>query len=153
MMVEWMAQFGPWNWIALGLVLLALEILAPGVYLLWIGIAALLTGTLSFQLWETGFWTWQVQTLVFLALSVLSAIVGKKILAARRGNDSDQPLLNRRDAQLVGRTATLEEAIVNGQGRARIGDSLWIVHGPDLPAGSAVRISDATDGRIVVEPH
>lgn len=152
MIVEWIAQFGPWSWIAFGLVLLALEIVLPGVYLLWIGVGALLTGTLSFQLQQAGFWTWQVQVLVFLALSLLSAVAGRRISATMRGGDSDQPLLNRRDAQLVGETATLAEPIVNGRGRARIGDSLWIVHGPDLPAAARVRVVSADEGKLTVEP-
>ncbi|PZO77934.1 MAG: hypothetical protein DI629_13420, partial [Mesorhizobium amorphae] len=54
------AELGPWFWVLLGLVLLAAEILAPGVFLLWIGIAALLVGALSLQLWEAAFWTWHV---------------------------------------------------------------------------------------------
>ena len=73
MLLELFSDLGPWNWMLLGLVLLILEILVPGVFLLWIGIAAILTGGLSLQLWELGFWTWQVQVLVFLLLSLVSA--------------------------------------------------------------------------------
>ena len=103
-------QLGPWNWIVLGCALLVLEILMPGVFLLWIGIAALLVGALSLQLWGFASWGWEFQVLVFLALSVASALTGRQIMA-RTGGDSDQPLLNRRREQLIGRTAVLTEPI------------------------------------------
>lgn len=151
MLIEWFADLGPWIWMVLGAVLLILEIVAPGVFLLWLGIAAILTGTLSLQLWSTGFWSWQVQVLVFLALSVASILIGRRLFPAGGKDDTDQPLLNQRDRQLVGRTATLEEPIVDGQGRVRLGDTLWRVSGPDLPAGTRVRVSGAKDGELTVE--
>jgi len=138
------AELGPWNWMVLGFVLLALEIVVPGVFLLWIGLAALVTGALSLLLWEAGFWVWQVQVLVFLTLSLVAAYAGKKIML-ERGDQTDQPLLNRRGDQLIGRTATLTEPITNGRGRVKIGDTMWRVSGPDLPAGTTVRVKAATD--------
>ena len=145
-------ELGPWNWMVLGLVLLALEIVAPGFFLLWIGVAALLTGALSLQLWEAGFWTWHAQVLIFLALSFISAYAGKKILGETSA-ETDQPLLNRRGEQMIGRTATLTEPITEGRGRIRIGDTMWRVSGPDLPAGARVRVKAATDKdlELVVE--
>lgn len=147
------AELGPWNWMLLGFVLLILEIVAPGVFLLWIGIAALLTGALSLQLWDWASWTWQVQVLLFLGLSLISAYVGKKIVGGH-GDASDQPLLNRRGAQMIGRTATLTEPINEGRGRIRLGDTTWRVTGPDLPAGTQVRVTAAneSDLELVVEP-
>ncbi|TKT77538.1 NfeD family protein [Aquamicrobium sp. LC103] len=152
MIANLIAELGPWNWMVLGFVLLALEILAPGVFLLWIGIAAVLTGTLSLQLWDAGFWTWQVQVLVFLALSLVSVVVGKRLIGNSRNENSDEPLLNRRGQQLIGRTATLEEAIRDGHGRIRVGDTLWRVTGPDLPTGARVRVVEAKGGDLTVEP-
>lgn len=137
-------ELGPWNWMALGFVLLALEILVPGVFLLWIGLAALATGALSLLLWNASLWVWQVQVLVFLVLSLVAAYAGKKMLTGQ-GDQTDQPLLNRRGDQLVGRTATLTEPITNGRGRVKIGDTMWRISGPDLPAGRTVRVRAATD--------
>src|SRR5262245_40148404 len=117
------AELGPWNWMILGFALLALEVVVPGFFLLWIGVAALLTGALSLQLWEAGLWTWHVQVIVFLALSLISAYAGKKILG-EGGTETDQPLLNRRGEQMIGRTATLTEPITEGRGRIRIGDTM-----------------------------
>jgi membrane protein implicated in regulation of membrane protease activity len=153
MLASMIAELGPWNWMVLGFLLLALEIVVPGFFLLWIGIAALLTGALSLQLWDAGFWTWQIQVLVFLALSLLAAFAGKKIMGSR-ADESDQPLLNRRSAQLVGRTATLSEPISDGRGRLRLDDTLWRITGPDLPAGARVRVVGVSPSELelVVEP-
>ena len=147
------AELGPWNWMVLGFVLLTLEILVPGVFLLWIGLAALVVGALSLMFWNAGFWIWEIQVVVFLALALVSAYSGKRIMGGRK-DDSDQPLLNRRGDQLVGRTATLAEPITNGRGRVKIGDTMWRVSGPDLPAGTKVRVKAATDLdlELVVEP-
>jgi membrane protein implicated in regulation of membrane protease activity len=146
-------ELGLWNWMVLGFVLLMLEIAVPGVFLLWIGIAALIVGAVSLALWNAAFWTWQVQVVVFLLLSLVSAYIGKQI-AGRREGESDQPLLNRRGAQMIGRTATLSEPIREGRGRIHLGDTLWRVSGPDLPAGTRVRVTGATDTdlELTVEP-
>lgn len=152
MIAEWFAGFGAWNWVILGTVLLALEILTPGVYLLWLGIAAVATGLLSFLLWDAGFWVWQVQILVFLVLSIVSVLIGRRVFPTTGTADTDQPLLNQRERQLVGRTATLEKPIVEGRGRIRLGDTLWRVSGPDLPVGARVRVIAAENGELAVEP-
>lgn len=138
------AELGPWNWMVLGFILLALEIAVPGVFLLWIGIAALVVGAASLALWDAGFWTWQVQVIAFLALSLVSAYIGKQIVGRREG-ESDQPLLNRRGEQMIGQRYELVEPIVNGRGKARVGDGQWLVSGPDLPQGSTVEVI-AVDG-------
>ena len=130
------AELGPWNWMVLGLVLLTLEILAPGVFLLWIGIAALLVGAASLALWSAAFWVWQVQVVAFLILALISAYLGKRIMAGR-GNDSDQPLLNRRGDQLIGRTANCP----NRSARAAAASSLATRFG-----GSAVQTCRSARG-------
>ena len=154
MITELVEQLGPWNWIVLGCVLLALEIVVPGFFLLWIGLAALVVGAislfpgvLSLLLWDVGWWTWQAQVIVFLVLAVAFAYGGAKLMRPKR-DDSDQPLLNRRGEQLVGQLATLTEPIVNGRGRIRIGDTLWRVSGPDLPAGAKVRVISVAAGEV-----
>lgn len=153
MIERMLLELGPWNWMVLGFVLLALEIVIPGIFLLWIGIAALLTGALSLQLWEWGFWTWQAQVIVFLALSLVAAYIGSRIAGSKQAK-SDQPLLNRRGEQLLGRTATLSEPIREGRGRIQLGDTLWRVSGPELPIGTRVRVVGATENdlELVVEP-
>jgi membrane protein implicated in regulation of membrane protease activity len=146
-------ELGLWNWMVLGCVLLALEIVLPGFFLLWIGIAALVTGALSLLLWDTSFWSWQVQVVVFLILAGAAAYAGNRLMRGRGGH-SDQPLLNRRSEQMIGKVATLTEPIKDGRGRIRIGDTMWRVSGPDLPAGTQVRVKSAvaTDLELIVEP-
>jgi len=138
------SELGPWNWMVLGFVLLVMEIVAPGVFMLWIGIAALIIGAVSLIIWDAAFWTWQVQVLAFLILSLVSAYIGKRLVGGRH-EDADQPLLNRRGAQMVGKLATLVEPIKDGRGRIKLGDTLWRVSGPDLPAGTQVRVTGAAD--------
>jgi hypothetical protein len=53
------AELGPWSWWIIGLVFLGLEILIPGVFLLWVGLAAMVVGALSFMFWDMAFWGWQ----------------------------------------------------------------------------------------------
>ncbi|MFZ1680219.1 MAG: NfeD family protein [Rhizobiaceae bacterium] len=145
------AELGPWAWMVLGFVLLTLEIIVPGIFLLWIGLAAIATGVLSLLLWGSAVWVWQVQWLVFLALALASAYAGKRIMSGRN-EESDQPLLNLREAQLVGRTATLSEPIREGYGRIRIDDTMWRVRGPDAGSGSRVRVIAVENSELVVEP-
>jgi membrane protein implicated in regulation of membrane protease activity len=145
-------ELGPWNWMVIGFILLVLEIMVPGVFLLWIGIAALITGAVSLLIWDAGFWVWETQVVVFLILSLICAYVGKQIVWSHR-RDTDQPMLNQRGEQMIGRTATLTEPIREGRGRIQLGDTLWRVSGPDLPVGSRVRVTGATaaDLELTVE--
>lgn len=142
-------ELGPWSWLVLGLILLAGELVVPGIFLIWIGIAAIIVGAISLLIWDAGFWTWQVQVLVFLALAIAAALLGRRFM--HKQDFSDQPLLNRRGEQLIGKTATLETAIENGRGRIRIDDTIWRVAGPDLEAGTKVRISGVIDATLTVE--
>lgn len=151
MVMRLVSELGPWTWAVLGFVLLALEIVLPGVFLLWIGVAAILTAALSWQLWDWPLWTWHWQALSFLALSLLAVWAGRHAFN-ESGADNDQPLLNRRGEQLIGRTAVLSEPIAEGMGRIRLGDTLWGVSGPDLPAGARVRVTGVLDTRLVVAP-
>ncbi len=144
-------EIGPWSWWILGLLLLGAEILIPGIFLIWIGLAAIVVGAISFVLWDSAIWGWQVQLLVFAALSLVSALIGRRIMASR-DDDTDQPMLNRRMEQMIGRTALLEEPITEGGGRIRLGDTLWTVRGPDLPAGARVRIVAIENDEPRVEP-
>ncbi len=143
-------ELGPWNWMVLGFVLLGLEIFVPGVFLVWIGLAALLIGVLSFFFWEAAFWSWHVQVLVFLAAALVAAWLGYRFYRVEK-TPTDEPLLNQRARQLVGRTGTLEQPIRDGRGRLKLGDTWWSVNGPDCAPGTQVRVTDVRDGDLVVE--
>jgi membrane protein implicated in regulation of membrane protease activity len=107
------AELGPWSWWIIGLVFLGLEILIPGVFLLWIGLRHWSLALCPFMFWDMAAWSWQMQVLIFAVLSLAFALIGRRVSAPA---ESDQPMLNRRVEGLVGRTATLEEPISEGKG-------------------------------------
>ena len=123
-----------WHWWVAGLLLLALEAFFPGAVFLWMGVSALVTGTLSWLLPLP----WQWELAVFSALSIISFFTYKQWRPAPR--PSDQPTLNRRGDAYVGRRLTLSEPIVNGVGRVRLDDTQWRISGPDLPTGTTVEV-------------
>ncbi|KXF76071.1 hypothetical protein ATN84_14225 [Paramesorhizobium deserti] len=150
MIADIVSQLGAWNWIVLGIVLLLLELLTPGIFFVWLGIAALIVGALAlFPGTVLGF-GWQAQIILFLVLSVVSVLIGRRYFSSE-SEESDQPLLNRRGEQLIGQTATLKEPIVDGHGRIRLGDTLWRVKGPDMKTGTRVRVTGFEEGTLVVE--
>ncbi|MBQ0710428.1 MULTISPECIES: NfeD family protein [unclassified Ochrobactrum] len=139
MIIEFLSGLGIWNWLVFGLVLLILEISAPGFFFIWFGLAALVTGALAFLLSSTTGFSWQFQTIVFLVLAVIFVLTGRRLFGSR-STDADEVFLNRRGEQMIGQRATLTEPIINGRGRIRINDTMWRVKGPDLPAGTEVRV-------------
>lgn len=145
MLTDLIVQLGPWSWWVLGLALLGAELLVPGVFLVWVGLAAIIVGAVSLALWEEVIWSWQLQLLLFAVLAVVAALLGRRYVYHNR-HASDEPFLNQRSAGLVGRTTVLNEPIVEGRGRVRLDDTYWSVMGPDLPAGSRVKVI-ASDGR------
>lgn len=143
-------EVGPWSWWILGMVLLGAEIVVPGVFLVWVGLAAIAVGALSLAVWGASFWQWEVQLVVFAALSVVFVLAGRRFYA-QADKHSDEPLLNQRGATLVGRIGTLGEPVVDGRGRLKVDDSFWPVRGQDMPAGSRVRISGVDGSVLLVE--
>ena len=144
-------QFGPiefWYWWVAGLALLAIEVFMPGTFFLWMGVAA---GVVGFALLAAPGLSLETQLLIFAVLSV-AAVVGWQVYLRKNPPQSDEPTLNRRGAQYVGRTFALSEAIDNGVGKIRVDDTTWKVKGTDLPEGAKVRVT-ATEGTLlVVEP-
>jgi membrane protein implicated in regulation of membrane protease activity len=136
-----------WGWLILGLVLIGIEALAPGIFMVWFGIAAILTALVD---WAFGL-SWQANAIVFACLAVLSVFAGWQLSRRREEEPGDTPMLNRRAEALVGRIVPLDRAIVGGEGRIRVGDSVWSVSGPDLPAGTNVRIARLAGTSLVVE--
>lgn len=143
-------ELGPWSWWVLGFVLLAAEMIVPGFFLVWIGLAALAVGILSLLLWGSGFWAWEVQLLIFALLAVAVTLLGRRLTMSHA--ETDEPFLNQRTESLVGRTATLHEPIREGRGRIRLDDTYWPVMGPDLSAGTRVRVVSGKSGILSVEP-
>jgi membrane protein implicated in regulation of membrane protease activity len=126
-----------YGWWILALVLIAAEVIAPGYFLLWIGIAAALMGILT---WLAPALPILVQAIAFALLALATCLVYWKYIRPRAEVRDDQPLLNRRGQRMVGRRVIVCEAIVNGRGKVRVGDGEWLAEGPDLPVGSEVEI-------------
>lgn len=138
-----------WNWPAviwgtIALLLIAAETMAPGAFLLWLGFAA--AAVFAAVLLVPGL-NLLVQIALFVVLSFVSIQIYRTWFRAREPQ-SDRPTLNRRAEQLIGRVVPLERAIVDGRGRVQIADAFWDVAGPDLPAGTPVRIV-GTDGMVL----
>ena len=145
-MSEMFTTLGTWNWLIFGVILMALELIAPGVFLFWLGLAALLTGLVSFAFTPS----WQVQILMFAVFAAVAVPVWRRLARSSAAGSADSPFLNKRADALVGRVFTLEKPIVDGAGTVRIDDTVWRVAGPDAPAGSRVRIVQADGARLTV---
>jgi membrane protein implicated in regulation of membrane protease activity len=139
--------FGPWTWMIVAAILFALEVLSPGIFLMWFGMAAALTGVLTF-LFDIG-WQWQV---VWFGLLSLAAVLIAMSYLRRNPLKSDRPLLNERAVQQIGQCYDLVDPIVNGRGSVKIGDSIWRVEGPELPKGTRVRVLGADGTLLKVTP-
>lgn len=135
-----------WWWFAAGLLLAALEMVAPGVYLIYLALAALVTGVLVLL----GDPPVTMQLVSFVFLSLIFAFSAKRWLRDKPIESSD-PLMNNRAGRLVGQTAVVTQAITDGEGRIRVGDGEWLASGPDCPAGTRVRIAGANGACLAVE--
>ncbi len=146
-MLNFLSGLGVWNWFILGVVLLLIEIIAPGTFMIWLGLSAILVGLISLVI----DWPWQFQWLAFAALSIGSILIWRK-LSPKPDRSDPEPVLNRRAEAFVGRVFTLEKPIVDGFGSVRIGDSVWQIRGDDRPAGTRVRVVSAEGATLVVNP-
>jgi hypothetical protein len=127
--------YGAWSWLVAGFVLLALELLLPGGVFVWLGAAAIVTALLGFIFPLD----WPREFAAFGILGLLAILFWMRVVR-HRGNGTDRPLLNRRAERHVGEEIVLNEPISDGFGRVPVGDTVWRVAGPDLPAGRKVRI-------------
>lgn len=132
-------QLDFWHWWVIGLVLIVMEVFLPGTFFLWMGVASGVVGVLLFLMPGMG---WEYQMLVFAVLSVGSILFWRAWLK-KHPTETDQPTLNRRGEHYVGRTFTLLEPIVNGNGKIRVDDSTWKIQGPDCAAGVRVKVTGA----------
>jgi len=134
-----------WQWLAISGVLLLLELATPGFFFAWLAVAAAVTAVLA---WWAPELVWQIQALVFALAAGLAVLAWFRFRPAAPA--SPLPDLNRRGASLVGTRLVLDRPIRNGSGRLRVGDSSWPASGPDLPAGTAVRVVRVDGNRLVV---
>jgi membrane protein implicated in regulation of membrane protease activity len=146
-LVDFFSSFGVWTWFIVAVLLFVLETVVPGVHFIWFGLAAAIVGALGLVIDIS--WEWQLIT-----FAIISCIT---VFFARRyaGPDvvgSDEPDLNLRAAQYVGRVVTVEEAIADGRGKVRVGDTVWPAQGSDAPRGARVKIT-GTHGTVLLVEH
>lgn len=137
-----------WYWWVLAVGFLAIELLAPGFFFLWLAVSAFIVGSILLMIPVAPF---EVQLLLFSVLAVISILVWRRYVSAK-SQESDHPFLNQRGAQYIGRTFNLVTPIENGHGKIKVGDSLWLVHGEDCPLGSKVKVVGIKGTVFDVEP-
>jgi membrane protein implicated in regulation of membrane protease activity len=135
-----------WHWWILAAVLAAAETLLPGAVAIWFGVSAAVVGTLLLVLPIP----WPLQLLLFGVLGAVAVVLWRRYDKGGEEN-SALPYLNQRAAQYIGQVCVLSEPIAQGYGKARVGDGVWKVRGPDLPVGASVRVIAADGAVLVVE--
>lgn len=145
-MADMFVTLGTWNWLIFGVLLMALELLAPGIFLFWLGLAAFLVGMLSFMVMPS----WQLQVLLFAVLAAAAVPIWRRVAQQKPGTNPN-PFLNRRTDALVGRIFTLDRPIVDGAGIVRVDDTVWRVSGPDADAGTKVKVVKADGASLTVD--
>ena len=135
-----------WGWLIFAALLGIGEVMMPGIFLIWVALAAAVTGLLALALPISV----PVQLLIFALLCLVSVWGGRRWYSANPVASQD-PLLNDRTARLLGEIVTVVEPIDNGRGRVKVGDSVWLCRGPDAPVGTRVRVVGAEASVLKVE--
>lgn len=151
MIIPFLGKIVFWHWWALAVVLLIVETLAPGAFFLWMGVSAGVVGAILAFAPDMG---WQLQVFIFTVFSV-ATIVGWRYYLQKNPTETDEPLLNRRGSQYVGRTFELAEEMKLGRGKISVDDTTWRAvcdDETDLPAGSRVKVIDIEGTTLKVEP-
>ena len=137
-----------WYWAVLGGVFAVIEVAVPAMVCIWLAAAALGVAAIS---WRYPGLAWEHQALIFAALAIASVALGRTAVGRTKASESERRL-NRRAETYVGRMFTLDGAIVDGRGRLRVDDTVWLVAGPDLPPGTRVRVTGTENTLLRVEP-
>ena len=146
--MDWLSDLDPhWSWLAIGLVLAALEMAIPGVFLIWMAGAAILTGLL---VWLVPIGV-PLQIVIFAGLAMVAVFAGKRWLKSNPITGAD-PKMNDRGARLVGDVVVVTAVIESGSGRVRHGDSEWLAKGPDAEPGTRMRVA-GHDGTVLLVEH
>jgi len=142
-MTGWLENIVFWHWWILAGLLLILELTAPAFFFLWLGIAAGAVGLILLVFPSIDF---ETQLILFAVASIVAVLAWRKYREARLAK-TDQPNLNRRGQQYIGRTFSLNQPITNGVGKVTVDDSTWKIKGPDLPAGTHIKVT-GVDGVV-----
>jgi len=143
-MEEFIHNNPAWAWVIAGVILATLETLAPGFFLIWLGLAALIVCGVNFAVSLP----WEANGILFAVLAIVLVLIGKKLTWKAGDDEATVDKLNQRAGALIGRVATLDRPIVDGDGRVRFDDAIWQAKGPDLPAGTKVKVV-GVEGKVV----
>lgn len=146
MFADIIAQYGPWLWFVLAVILFVLETAVPGVHFLWFGVAAAVLGVIALAA-PIG---WELQVVLFSLLSFVTVYLVRRS-SSQEAAATDEPVLNVRGAQYIGRRVRVEEAILNGRGKVRVGDTIWAAQGEDAPQGAEVEVTGVNGTVLVVQ--
>jgi membrane protein implicated in regulation of membrane protease activity len=136
-----------WHWWVFAIVLLILEILTPGAFFMWMSAAAGVIGVVLLAAPEL---SWQTQFVIFAVTSIIAIIAGK-MWFSRNPINTEMPSLNAREDELIGKVFEVEQAIVNGSGRIKVGESTWKVNGSDCAVGASVKVISVNGAVLTVE--
>jgi inner membrane protein len=146
--MDWFTKLDPhWAWLVIGLVLAVLEMAIPGVFLIWMAGAAIVTGLIAWLV-PIGL---PVQVVIFAVLAIAAVYSGKRWLVSNPVESAD-PKMNDRGARIVGDVVVVTAIIENGNGRVKHGDSEWLAKGPDAEPGTRMRIA-GHDGTVLLVEH
>ena len=146
MLKDFLYNLGAWNWFIAAVVLIVLELIVPGVHFLWFGLAAIIVGGVALV---SGI-AWQWQVIIFAVLAVAMVFLVRRY-ANSAGMRSDTPDLNVRGAQYIGRIVVVSDAIRQGRGKVRVGDTVWHAEGEDAAVGARVKVVGVDGTAMVVE--
>lgn len=138
---------GTWSWWIFAGVLAILELLAPGIFFIWLAAAAIVVALISIFVPLS----LSLQIAIFAVFSVLFVWMGRRYLT-QHPIESDHPFLNKRGQEYVGEVFTLDQPIENGRGKLKIGDGYWLARGPDMASGTKVRVIKLDGSAVIVEP-
>ena len=144
-MQQFLPFLGGWTWWVIAGLLLLIELMLPGVFFMWLGLAAAVIGVIDLF----ADLSWQIEIALFAVLSVLLVLFVRPRVKFPEGETSN---LNQRMYDYVGRSYVLHEPIVDGRGKVRIDDTLWVVTGSDRDKGEWVKVKSVDGTRLVVEP-
>lgn len=139
-----------WHWLAVGLILLSLEMMLGTFDLLWVSIAAGMTSAFT-AIAPDGIAGWQSQLVFFAIASTALFILGRTLFRRMRENVEEHPTLNKRMAGTLGQRGVVADDFSGGVGRVKLGDTVWSaqsVDGANLASGAAV-IVEATEGNTL----
>lgn len=146
--MEIFTELNSWHWAIMAVILIMVELFAPGVFMIWLGAAA---AVVSIILALFPSITWEIQFVIFAVVSVASIYIWR-LYAGNNPTTTDQPNLNQRGEQYVNRIFTIEKPVVNGQGKIKVDDSTWKIEGEDCEPGTKVRVI-GVDGVVLKVEH